>query len=50
MASRGIQVVITGEYNDKDVKKAMGDLKALQSVGQIIGEVLRQLDEERCEF
>ena len=31
MASRGIQVVITGEYNDKDVKKAMGDLKALQS-------------------
>lgn len=24
------------------------DLKALQSVGQIIGEVLRQLDEERC--
>ena len=39
----------------EDVKKAKGeydktenDLKALQSVGQLIGEVLRQLDEERC--
>ena len=28
--------------------KTEDDLKALQSVGQIIGEVLRQLDEERC--
>ena len=27
-----------------------GTLKALQSVGQIIGEVLKQLDEERCEL
>lgn len=39
----------------EDVKKANDefnktedDLKALQSVGQIVGEVLRQLDEERC--
>ena len=24
------------------------DLKALQSVGQIVGEVLRQLDDSRC--
>ena len=24
------------------------NIKALQSVGQIIGEVLKQLDEERC--
>lgn len=29
--------------------KTEDDLKALQSVGQIVGEVLRQLDEERCE-
>lgn len=29
--------------------KTEDDLKALQSVGQIIGEVLRQLDDERCE-
>ena len=28
--------------------KTEDDLRALQSVGQIIGEVLRQLDEERC--
>jgi len=41
----------------EDVRKAKGeydktedDLKALQSVGQIIGEVLKQLDEERCKF
>lgn len=31
----------------KDVDKTEDDLKALQSVGQIVGEVLRQLDEER---
>ena len=34
----------------RDYDKTEDDLKALQSVGQIIGEVLRQLDEERCEF
>ena len=34
----------------KDYDKTEDDLKALQSVGQIIGEVLRQLDEERCEW
>lgn len=34
----------------KDYDKTEDDLKALQSVGQIIGEVLRQLDEERCEL
>lgn len=34
----------------KEYDKTEDDLKALQSVGQIIGEVLRQLDEERCEF
>jgi len=31
----------------KEYDKTEDDLKALQSVGQIIGEVLRQLDEER---
>ena len=30
-----------------DYEKTEEDLRALQSVGQIIGEVLRQLDEER---
>lgn len=34
----------------KEYDKTEDDLKALQSVGQIIGEVLRQLDEERCEL
>lgn len=32
---------------DKDYEKTEDDLKALQSVGQIIGEVLKQLDDER---
>ena len=32
----------------KQYDRTEEDLKALQSVGQIIGEVLRQLDEERC--
>jgi len=34
----------------KTYDKTEDDLKSLQSVGQIIGEVLRQLDDERCEL
>lgn len=34
---------------EKEYDKTEDDLTALQSVGQIIGEVLRQLDDERCE-
>jgi 26S proteasome regulatory subunit T4 len=33
--------------SNKEYDKTEDDLKALQSVGQIIGELLRQLDEER---
>lgn len=33
---------------EKDFDKTEDNIKALQSVGQIIGEVLKQLDEERC--
>ena len=33
---------------DKDFNKTEDDMKALQSVGQVIGEVLKQLDHERC--
>lgn len=32
---------------EKDYEKTENDIKALQSVGQIIGEVLKQLDDER---
>ena len=38
------------KQSKKEYDKTEDDLKALQSVGQIIAEVLRQLDEERCEF
>ena len=34
----------------KEFDKTEDDLKSLQSVGQIIGEVLRPLDNERCEY
>lgn len=34
----------------KDFDTTEDNIKALQSVGQIIGEVLKQLDEERCWF
>ena len=34
----------------KQFQKTEDDLKALQSVGQMIGEVLRQLDDQRCAF
>ena len=34
----------------KDFEKSEDDLKSLQSgVGQIVGEVLRQLTEDKCE-
>jgi 26S proteasome regulatory subunit T4 len=33
----------------KEYDRTEENIKALQSVGQIIGEVLKQLDEERCE-
>lgn len=34
----------------KEYAKTEDDLKSLQSVGQIIGEVLRPLDNERCNY
>lgn len=33
----------------KEFDQTEENIKALQSVGQIIGEVLKQLDDERCE-
>jgi ATP-dependent 26S proteasome regulatory subunit len=35
---------------EKKYEKTEEDLKAVQSVGQIVAEVLKQLDDERCEF
>lgn len=34
---------------EKDFAQTENDIKAVQSVGQIIGEVMKQLDDERCE-
>ena len=34
----------------KEFDHTEDNIKALQSVGQIIGEVLKQLDDERCMF
>ena len=42
-----LRLEIKGLQHDFDVSE--DNIKALQSVGQIIGEVLKQLDEERCE-
>lgn len=35
---------------EKDFEKTEDDIKAVQSVGQIIGEVMKQLDDERCAY
>ena len=35
---------------EKEFNQTEENIKALQSVGQIIGEVLKQLDDERCEL
>lgn len=34
----------------KNFDKSENDLKALQSVGQIVGEVLKQLTEDKCKW
>ena len=33
---------------EREFEKTEDDIKAIQSVGQIIAEVLKQLDDERC--
>ena len=43
---KALRLEIKGLQRDYDVSEE--NIKALQSVGQIIGEVLKQLDEERC--
>lgn len=35
---------------EKDYEKTEDDIKAVQSVGQIIGEVMKQLDDDRCKL
>jgi 26S proteasome regulatory subunit T4 len=45
---KSLRLDIKGLQHDYDVSE--DNIKALQSVGQIIGEVLKQLDEERCRF
>ena len=45
---KALRQEIKGLQRDFDVSE--DNIKALQSVGQIIGEVLKQLDEERCRF
>jgi 26S proteasome regulatory subunit T4 len=45
---KALRLEIKGLQHDFDVSE--DNIKALQSVGQIIGEVLKQLDEERCAF
>ena len=43
---KALRLEIKGLQRDFDISE--DNIKALQSVGQIIGEVLKQLDEERC--
>jgi len=45
---KALRLDIKGLQHDFDVSE--DNIKALQSVGQIIGEVLKQLDEERCTY
>lgn len=43
---KALRMEIKDLQHDYDVSE--DNIKALQSVGQIIGEVLKQLDDERC--
>jgi ATP-dependent 26S proteasome regulatory subunit len=48
-AAEGCLVRFSLKDLEKDYEKTEDDIKAVQSVGQIIGEVMKQLDDERCE-
>lgn len=52
MYAMGRRVAAREDLNtlDRKFEKSEDDLKAIQNVGQIIGEVLKQLDEDRCAF
>lgn len=43
MASRPINVVIKGDYSDRDVKRAIRDLKSLESQGPRTGAILKKV-------
>jgi hypothetical protein len=45
---KALRLEIKGLQKEYDISEE--NIKALQSVGQIIGEVLKQLDDERCEL
>jgi 26S proteasome regulatory subunit T4 len=45
---KALRLDIKGAQKDYGVSE--DNIKALQSVGQIIGEVLKQLDDERCQY
>lgn len=45
---KSLRLGIKDLQRDFDISEE--NIKALQSVGQIIGEVLKQLDEERCRY
>ena len=48
-----IPIIFVVRFSLKDLKKEYSktedDIKAVQSVGQIVGEVVKQLDADRCE-
>ena len=48
----GLFILAIVRFSLKDLERAYSktedDIKAVQSVGQIIGEVMKQLDDERC--
>lgn len=49
-----INCILLVRFGIKDLErkfqKSEDDIKALQSVGQIIGEVLKQIDDEKCKI
>ena len=45
-----LQVRFSLKDLEKSFEKTEDDIKAVQSVGQIIGEVMKQLDDERCAY
>ena len=54
LGGKHISIVCIVRFSLKDLEKEYAktedDIKAVQSVGQIVGEVMKQLDTDRCKY
>jgi TP901 family phage tail tape measure protein len=50
MASKPVNIVVKGEYNDKDLKRAAADIKALQAASTTMGTRMQNVGSQMQDF